>query len=202
MCKFCESEHCRHDLCKEVLKSNTWDALEGAWRLSWPKEGLIKGTSKNHYTYTLTESNPHYKECKSKNFLSCQYDEHGSPNFDDITIPGSIVDISDLYDTQAIEQISEPGKGNNSIQYIAQIQRMMPQLETTIREKLRRLIFFKKKEIKENDFWKWRDNNKLVPHADTNCWTMRLVYRPAHEAFVHRGGIANAINIKKHFPNK
>ncbi|MDE6380850.1 MAG: hypothetical protein K2L11_10280 [Muribaculaceae bacterium] len=28
---------------------------------------------------------------------------------------------------------------------------------------------------------------------------MRLVYRPAHLAFKHRGGVANAINIKTHF---
>jgi hypothetical protein len=28
---------------------------------------------------------------------------------------------------------------------------------------------------------------------------MRLVYRPAHQAFKHRGGVANAINIKRHF---
>ncbi|MDE6478799.1 MAG: hypothetical protein K2L45_00905 [Muribaculaceae bacterium] len=28
---------------------------------------------------------------------------------------------------------------------------------------------------------------------------MRLVYRPAHTAFKHRGGVANALNIKSHF---
>lgn len=45
----------------------------------------------------------------------------------------------------------------------------------------------------------WRNEHDLVPHEDTNCRTIRLVYRPAHEAFDHRRGIANAKNIKKHF---
>ncbi len=39
----------------------------------------------------------------------------------------------------------------------------------------------------------------LVKGSDTDCRTMRLVYRPAHTAFKHRGGVANAINIKSHF---
>ena len=52
---------------------------------------------------------------------------------------------------------------------------------------------------READFWQWRDTLDLVPHEDTDRRTMRLVYRPAHTAFKHRGGVANAVNIKTQF---
>lgn len=52
---------------------------------------------------------------------------------------------------------------------------------------------------KGKDGYRWRDSNDLVPHEDTDCKKIRLVYRPAHEAFKHRGGIANAKNIIMHF---
>ena len=57
--------------------------------------------------------------------------------------------------------------------------------------------------LKPNTWNALEENWKLwnpVPksHAVWEGPNMRLVYRPAHLAFKHRGGVANAVNIKTH----
>ena len=110
-----------------------------------------------------------------------------------MTFPGSIVDISDLYDNLSADNIQKRVGSRYSLQEIAQ-NRMIPALKPAIEA-------WAKANGREPDFWLWRDSHDLVPHEDTDCRTMRLVYRPAHTAFKHRGGIANALNIKSHFPS-
>lgn len=188
----------KYQMCRNKLKQNTWNALEDAWKL-WdptPNNGL-KGMwgGFNNMTYTLNSMNPHYSECASKDFLMCTYDQHGSPDFSNVTVRDSIVNIEDLYERLTIDALTKRGGSSNSLQELAQ-QRMSEKLEPLIKQ------WAKKKGITYDpydSFYKWRDENDLVPHEDTNCRTMRLVYRPAHKAFTHRGGIANAKNIKKHF---
>ena len=198
-CNFTLSDYCRYDKCKSSLNSNTWDALEEARKPVLPKTNGV--WNKDNDTFELSEENTYYSECKAKNFIRCRYDRHGSPDFDAVTHKNSIVEISDLYERYTIEQLDDRGKGKKSLQYVAQTERMAPKLSTEIREwwKLNR---GDAEFILEDAFWEWRDALNLVPHEDTNCRTMRLVYRPAHKAFKHRGGISNAINIKKHFPEK
>lgn len=181
-----------YDKFRAALKENTWDALEENWKL-WnpvPKSHVV-WEGENDCTCRLLPSNPHYAECAERGFTVCEYDLHGSPNFDAVTFPGSVVDISDLYDDLSSENIQKRGGGPNSLQEIAQ-ERMASNLKDTINE-------WAKANGCEPDFWKWRDDLNLVPHEDTDCRTMRLVYRPAHLAFKHRGGVANAVNIKLHF---
>lgn len=182
----------KYDECKKALKSNTWDALEENWKLWDPApKSHVEWCGPEELKCVLKPSHPYYKECDERGFSECQYDQHGSPNFDKVTFPGSIVDISDLYDNLTVENIEKRGGGPQSLQEIAQ-GRMIESLQGHIR---------KWAEINkcEPDFWKWRDAHDLVPHEDTDCRTMRLVYRPVHFAFKHRGGVANAINIKRHF---
>lgn len=185
-----------YEFCKNKLKTNTWDALEDAWTL-WnptPKSNGSWGGA-NNMTFTLSPSNDHYNECYAKNFTQCSYDIHGEPDFGRVTYPGSIVDISDLYDTLSIDVIKKRGGGRNSLQEIAQ-DRISASLQNDI------VRWAKNNNVEYDPYWcfyNWRDALNLVPHEDTNCRTMRLVFRPAHEAFKHRGGIANAINIKRHF---
>ncbi len=181
-----------YDKCRAALKQNTWDALEENWKL-WdpaPKSNVV-WEGKNDCTCRLLPSNQYYAECAERGFTVCEYDLHGSPNFDVVTFPGSVVDISDLYDKLSCDNIQKRGGGGNSFQEIAQ-ERMARNLEKTINA-------WAKANHQTPDFYKWRDALNLVPHEDTNCRTMRLVYRPAHLAFKHRGGVANAINIKGHF---
>ncbi len=103
---------------------------------------------------------------------------HGRPNFDAVTFPGSVVDIADLYDEFSCENIQKRGGGAYSLQEIAQ-EWMAQNLEDAIKE-------WAKANNCEEDFWKWRDSLDHVPHEDTDCRTMRLVYRPVHLAFKHR----------------
>ncbi|MBD5357829.1 MAG: hypothetical protein HDR88_12625 [Bacteroides sp.] len=177
---------------KNALRSNTWDALEECWKLWNPTPtNNVEWKGPNDRTCVLKSTNAFYKDCKDLNFITCTYDEHGSPDFGPVTFPGSIVDISDLYDTLSSENIQKRGGGSNSLQEIAQ-ERMLKQLKNVVH-----------KWAKQNncvpDFYKWRDAHDLVPHEDTNCRTMRLVYRVPHTAFKHRGGVANALNIKRSF---
>ena len=181
-----------YDLYRDALKTNTWDALEENWKL-WahaPKSHVV-WEGPDDCTCRLKPSHPYYQECEALNFTVCRYDLHGSPDFDAVTFPGSIVDISDLYDSLPSDNIKKRGGGPNSLQEIAQ-NRMIPALQPAIEA-------WAKANGREADFWQWRDSLDLVPHEDTDCRTMRLVYRPAHTAFKHRGGVANAINIKIHF---
>lgn len=181
-----------YEKCRASLKENTWDALEENWKL-WdpaPKSNVV-WEGENDCTCRMLPSNPYWGECAERGFTVCEYDLHGSPNFDAVTFPGSVVDIADLYDELSSDNIQKRGGGRYSLQEIAQ-ERMARKLERTVRE-------WAKANHQENDFYKWRDAMNLVPHEDTDCRTMRLVYRPAHLAFKHRGGVANAINIKSHF---
>ncbi|MDE5850863.1 MAG: HNH endonuclease [Muribaculaceae bacterium] len=181
-----------YDRYRASLRQNTWDALEENWKL-WdpvPKSHVV-WEGPNDCTCRLKPSHPNFKECETVNFTVCHYDLHGSPDFDAVTFPGSIVDISDLYDSLSYDNIQKRGGGPNSLQEIAQ-GRMAQILKTAIAE-------WARAHNREPDFWQWRDSHDLVPHEDTDCRTMRLVYRPAHTAFKHRGGIANALNIKSHF---
>ena len=187
---------CAYNHCKQNLKASTWMALEDAWTL-WnpvPKNNGEWGGNKN-MTFILSPSNKYYTECCGKKFVQCTYDEHGSPDFSLVTYAGSVVEISDIYDKLSIDQIHKRGGSSNSLQEIAQ-ERMSKSLSGEVMQ-------WTNKNGNKYDpylsFYQWRDANNLVPHEDTNCRTMRLVYRPAHEAFKHRGGVANAINIKKHF---
>jgi hypothetical protein len=193
-----EVDQKKYQTCQQKLRKNTWDALENAWKL-WdptPNDGLNgEWSGINNMTYTLKELNPYYPRCKSKDFIKCTYDLHGSPDFDKVTIRDSVVNIEDLYETLTIEALTKRGGGPNSLQELAQ-QRMSVKLEPIIKQ------WARDKGVTYDpydSFYKWRDENDLVPHEDTNCRTMRLVYRPAHKAFTHRGGIANAKNIKEHF---
>lgn len=181
-----------YDECKAALKSNTWDALEENWTLWNPApKSHVSWVGPGELNCVLKTSHPNYRECFQQGFTECQYDVHGSPEFDKVTFPGSIVDISDLYDSLSIDNIQKRGGSSYSLQEIAQ-GRMAEKLKPVIEK-------WAKSTGCEADFWKWRDAHDLVPHEDTNCRTMRLVYRPAHLAFKHRGGVANAINIKSHF---
>lgn len=186
-----------YERCRQQLRSNTWDALEDAWKL-WdptPKRNAV-WSGPGDRTCSLKPSSPYYADCADRGFLRCVYDEHGSPDFGPVTFPDSVVNISDLYDSLSVENIQKRGGSSNSLQEIAQ-RRMAERLEKVIRE------WAARKHIEYDAytcFYQWRDENNLVPHEDTDCRTMRLVYRPAHKAFPHRGGIANAINIKRHYP--
>ena len=185
-----------YDYCKQNLKESTWEALEDAWTL-WnpvPKNNGEWVGDKN-LTFALSSSNKYYTECLNRGFVQCTYNEHGSPDFSLVTYAGSVVDISDIYDKLSIEVIHRRGGSPNSLQEIAQ-------------ERMAKILYKDVMQWAEvngvsydpyQSFYMWRDAHNLVPHEDTNCRTMRMVYRPAHEAFKHRGGVANAINIKTHF---
>ena len=176
---------------KQILRANTWEALEKAWELWHPTPKKNVEWSADGRSCTLKSSHSLYEECKRLNFLRCCYDDHGSPDFGDVTFPGSIVNISDLYDILSSDNIEKRGGSSKSLQEIAQ-ERMAKQLQNTINK-------WAKQNNCTPDFYKWRDTLNLVPHEDTNCRTMRLVYRDAHSAFKHRGGVANAVNIKNRF---
>lgn len=181
-----------YDRIRGALKANTWDALEENWKL-WdpaPKSHVV-WEGPNDCACRLKPSHSQFEECAKWGFTVCKYDLHGSPNFDAVTFPGSVVDIADLYDMLSIDNIQKRGGGSHSLQEIAQ-GRLAQKLKGVIAE-------WAKVNNREADFWQWRDSLDLVPHEDTDCRTMRLVYRPAHLAFKHRGGVANAINIKSHF---
>lgn len=182
----------KYDELARTLKPNTWEALEDNWTLWNPvPKSHAEWIGPGEMTCRLKSSHPDYKECEAQGFIKCSYDEHGSPNFDKVTFPGSVVDISDLYDALSADNIQKRGGSANSLQEIAQM-RMVPNLKSAIRK-------WAKETGRPEDFWEWRNALNLVPHEDTNCRTMRLVYRPVHIAFKHRGGVANAINIKTHF---
>lgn len=181
-----------YDELEKELKANTWKALKDN-RTLWnpvPKSNA-DWVGPGEMTCRLKTSHPNYKECYERGFTECTYDQHGSPDFSKVTFPGSIVDISDLYDSLTSENIQKRGGSANSLQEIAQM-RMVPKLKTAISK-------WAKETGNPEDFWEWRNALNLVPHEDTNCKNMRLVYRPVHIAFKHRGGVANAINIKNHF---
>lgn len=189
-------DRCFYDTFIATLEPGTRDALDDAWKL-WdpvPKNTGSWGGASN-LTFTLNERCSYYEECKERGFLKCTYDEHGSPDFEAVTWPGSVVDIADLYDDLSVGQLVKRGGSQNSLHEIAQ-DRMAINLEETLmawaQEKGRLYDRY-------DCFYGWRDENDLVPHEDTDCRTMRLVFRPVHKAFTHRGGISNARNIKEHF---
>ena len=182
----------KYEALKNSLRPNTWAALEDNWTLWNPvPKNHVEWIGPGEMTCRLKSSHPHYRECAEKGFTECVYDEHGSPDFDKVTFPGSVVEISDLYDSLSVDNIQKRGGGPNSLQEIAQM-RMVPNLKKAIQK-------WARETGNPEDFWEWRNALNLVPHEDTNCRTMRLVYRPVHIAFKHRGGVANAINIKTYF---
>ena len=182
----------KYDELEKTLKPNTWDALEDNWTLWNPvPKNNAEWIGPGNMTCNLKPSHPNYPECAGYGLTQCTYDEHGSPNFDKVTFSGSVVDISDLYDSLSSDNIQKRGGSPNSLQEIAQM-RMVPKLKKAIKK-------WAKETGNAEDFWEWRNAMNLVPHEDTNCRTMRLVYRPVHIAFKHRGGVANAVNIKNHF---
>ena len=182
----------KYDAYEKALNPNTWDALEELWSLWNPMpKSNVEWMGQDEMTCQLKSSHPNYRECADYGFTQCTYDKHGSPDFSNVTFPGSVVDISDLYDSLSSENIQKRGGSANSLQEIAQM-RMVPNLKSTISK-------WAKDTGNPEDFWEWRNAMNLVPHEDANCRTMRLVYRPVHIAFKHRGGVANAINIKSHF---
>lgn len=177
---------------KKAIEDNTWDALEDAWKLWNPiPKSNVEWSGANKNVCTIKCSHKSYNELKKMRFLSCMYDEHGAPDFSCVTYPGSVVNVSDLYNEYSCKDLHKRGGGGKSFQEVAQ-KRMEESLAKEIR-------LWAGKNNCEPDFYKWRDAHDLVPHEDTNCRTMRLVYRTAHIAFKHRGGVANSINIKSHF---
>ena len=185
------------DFYKRELKENTWAALEASWTLWNPTPNKRYGEwgGPNKMTFYLDKLSPYYEDCNQLGFGQCTYDEHGSPGFESVTYRGSVVDISDLYDSLSVANISKRGGGKNSLQELAQ-HRMGLKLDEELR------LWAQERALEYDPyviFYKWRDDLNLVPHEDTNCRTMRLVFRPAHQAFTHRGGVANATNIKIHF---
>ena len=182
----------KYEELERILKPNTWEALEDNWTLWNPvPKSHAEWFGPGEMTCRLKLSHPSYQECAKQDFTQCTYDEHGSPDFSKVTFPGSVVDISDLYDSLSADNIQKRGGSANSLQEIAQM-RMVHSLKSAISK-------WAKETGNQEDFWEWRNALNLVPHEDTNCRTMRLVYRPVHIAFKHRGGVANAINIKNHF---
>lgn len=184
----------------DALRPETRNALEYSWGL-WnptPNDGVRGAWSgKDRMTYRLSENNPYFQDCNKLGFTECTYDEHGSPDFEKVTYPNSTVDISGMYDRYSEEKLSQRGGGSN-IQDEAQ-RIMSHALENDIRSWWKNNRPGEEFELYPKAFFKWRDSLDLVPHEDTNCTTMRLVSRSAHKAFTHRGGIANAINIKANF---
>lgn len=181
-----------YDECKKSLKENTWDALEELWTLWNPTPtSYVDWVGPNKFTCVLKPSHPGYAECAEKGFIECQYDEHGSPDFSQVTFPGTVVDIADLYDSLTANEIHKRGGSADSLQEIAQM-RMAEKLKPVI-------VKWANDNRCESDFWQWRNAHDLVPHEDTNCRTMRLVFRPVHDVFKHRGGVANAVTVKTHF---
>ena len=182
----------KYEELEKTLKPNTWEALEENWTLWNPvPKSHAEWVGPEKMTCRLKSTHQNYKECADQGFTQCTYDEHGSPDFSKVTFPGSVVDISDLYDSLSSDNIQKRGGSPNSLQEIAQM-RMVPNLKSAISK-------WAKETGNPEDFWEWRNAMNLVPHEDSNCRTMRLVYRPIHIAFKHRGGVANAINIKNHF---
>ncbi len=184
-----------YDAVREALKQNTWDALEELWTLWNPvPKTHVEWIGPGERTCRLKPSHPRYSECIEKDFTQCTYDEHGSPDFSKVTFPNSVVDVSDLYDSLSVDNIQKRGGGANSLQEIAQ-NRMAIKLQPIIER-------WAEENNCKADYWIWRDSLDLVPHEDTDCRTMRLVYRPVHTVFKHRGGVANAITVKTHFEAK
>ena len=187
-----QEDRASYEDCRNALKANTWDALEDLWTLWNPAPNThVDWVGPDQFTCVLKPSHPRYAECEEMGFTKCQYDEHGSPDFSRIMHPGSIVDVSDLYDSLSPDAIQKRGGSSHSLQEIAQM-RMAENLKPVIEK-------WARENNREPDFWTWRDAHDLVPHEDTNCRTMRLVSRPAHETFKHRGGVANAVTVKTHF---
>ena len=175
------------------LKHNTWMALEELWTLWNPvPKSNVEWIGPGELMCRMKSSHPSFAECAKVGFTECQYDVHGGPNFSKVTFPGSVVNISKLYDSLDCDNIQKRGGKSGSFQEIAQEERMANKLKSVIKR-------WAKENNCEPDYWKWRDSLNLVPHEDTDCRTMRLVYRPAHTAFKHRGGVANAITVKTHF---
>lgn len=190
--KSCKNKYDRYE---NLLKPNTWDALEEAWKLWDPTPKNNVESEAIDGRCILSSTHGYYQACKELNFTSCDYDIHGSPDFTDVTYPGTIADVSDLYDSISIPKLKQRGGSKSSFQEIAQV-RIARNMEQVLRQ------WAEKKGVPYDQYdcyYAWRNEHDLVPHEDTNCRTIRLVYRPAHEAFDHRGGIANAKNIKKHF---
>ena len=187
-----EKEPATYSKAKEALNVNTWDAYEEACKIWDPvPKNNVDWIGYNKQECVLKSTHPSYQICKALNFIKCNYDKHGSPNFSSVTYPNSLVNITDLYDTLTIDNIKKRGGSKYSLQEMAQ-ERMAQQLQNVV-------YLWAKQNNCEPDFYKWRDALNLVPHEDTNCRTMRLVNRDIHTAFKHRGGVANAVNIKKHF---
>lgn len=187
-----KEDRAKYDELQTLLKPNTWEALEENWTLWNPvPKSHVEWIGQGGKTCRLKPSHPNFRECSEHSLTQCTYDEHGSPDFSKVTCPGSVVDISDLYDSLSVDNIQKRGGSANSLQEIAQM-RMVPNLKKAIQK-------WSKETGNPEDFWEWRNAMNLVPHEDTNCRTMRLVYRPVHMAFKHRGGVANAITIKSHF---
>ena len=183
-----------YDECRAALKTNTWDALEKLWTLWNPTPtSHVDWVGPNKFTCVLKPSHPGYAECAEVGFVKCQYDEHGGPDFSQVTCPGTVVDISDLYDSLTANEIDKRGGSADSLQEIAQM-RMAENLKQVIEK-------WAQDNNRKPDFWAWRDAQDLVPHEDANCRTMRLVSRAAHDVFKHRGGVANAVMVKTHFPS-
>lgn len=190
-----------NEICYQALRVNTQNALDkfNEFYGSTPKDSIGGKWSgeRGKSTYVLSKQNAFYVDCKSYNMLECTYSDSFEPDFSKVTHPESVVDITDLYGKYTIEELKKRGGGKTSFQEVAQM-RMAQNLDSELRSWWS--IHHNGKAYNQYDaFWEWRDANDLLPHEDANCKTMRLVKRPAHEAFTHAGGVSHARAIKKYF---
>ena len=196
-----ESNPKLNEECYQALRHNTQEALDkfNEFYGSTPKDsnGGIWSGERAKSTYILSNQNTYYSDCKKCGMLECSYNDSFEPDFSKVTHPNSVVDITDLYGKYTSEELKKRGGGKTSFQEVAQM-RMAQNLDPELRTWWSN--HHKNETYNQYDaFWEWRDANDLLPHEDANCKTMRLVKRPAHEAFTHAGGISHARAIKKYF---
>lgn len=219
-----EREHALEWICGYIeqiddadLRDNVYKALRPMLRIAlvklkdlWnykPRAG-VKGywePSANGLTFVLNKSAANYVECKYAGMVRCEYTENGIPDFSRATEKGTIVDCSDLYDEYTSDELSLSEKqkesgGNcfeNSFHDKAQ--------ERIADSKIKEIRAYWTKFHSSRSFDKyraycaWRDYNDLVPCADANSETMRLVKRSVYDTFRHSGGIARIRIIKDYF---
>ena len=195
-----KSDQVLNEECFQTLKSTTQYALDkfNEFQMKTPKlstRGYWVG-ERGKSKFIVLKRSPYYNKLKELGMTECCYDSfYLEPNFDKVTYPNSIVDITDLYEKYSISELNKRGGSKKSFQEVAQM-RMAQLLDPILR------IWWKENSKAEycqyDAFWCWRNEHNLLPHEDANCRTMRLVNRDVHKVFKHAGGIAHASIIKQY----
>lgn len=190
-----------NERCYQSLSIETQKALDkfNDFYGSTPKDSIGGkwGGERGKSTYVLSKQNAFYADCKKYDMIECNYNDSFEPDFSKVTHPNSVVDVADLYGIYTRDELKKRGGGKTSFQEVAQM-RMARNLDSELKSWW--FNHHKGEAYRQYDaFWEWRDANDLLPHEDANCKTMRLVKRPAHEAFTHAGGVSHARAIKKYF---